>query len=171
MTRDRVGALFFLALSIAYGILAQDIRVLGFGAETQPFTPRTMPTALAFLGGTIAFLMLVLPPRPSQRDADEAADAAGEIKVPGGPFVGWGRFDWWRLAGLGVAMAFYASLLTRLGFVIATTLFLVAGYLILGERRVGVLVGASLPVVVVFWAIMTQLLDIYLAPGILAGVL
>ena len=170
MTRDRIGALFFLALSIAYGILAQDIRVLGFGAETQPFTPRTMPTALAVIGGTIAFLMLVLPPRPPESKADDAADA-GQIEVPGGPFAGWGRFDWWRLAGLGVTMVVYASLLTMLGFIVATTLFLMAGYLILGERRIGMLIGASLPVVVVFWAIMTQLLDIYLAPGILDGFL
>ena len=43
--------------------------------------------------------------------------------------------------------------------------FLFAGFWVLGERRKKILFGASLPFVLVFWFALTQLLDIYLAPG------
>ncbi|HCW68924.1 MAG TPA: tripartite tricarboxylate transporter TctB family protein, partial [Thalassospira lucentensis] len=36
---------------------------------------------------------------------------------------------------------------------------------VLGERRIKVLLGASIPVVFIFWYLLTQLMGIYLAPG------
>jgi len=148
MTRDRISALFFLAVSIAYGILAQDIRLPVFAAEF--FTARTLPTGLAALGAGISLLMLALPAAP---DTDMRATVAG-----------WRGFAWGRIVLLGTDMLIYGYLLTRIGFIASTTLFLVAGFAILGERRPALLIGASLPVVVVFWAILNQLLGIYLGP-------
>jgi putative tricarboxylic transport membrane protein len=77
----------------------------------------------------------------------------------------WGGLDWGRVALLTVAMIIYATLFPWLGFMVATALFLVTGFLILGERRPLILFVASVPVAVGFWAIMTQLLGLYLAPG------
>lgn len=154
MTKDRISALFFLALCIAYWLLAQDIRVMPF-ARNDPVTPQTVPRALAIVGAIIAFLMLVLPPK-------------GE-RPTGGPFDGWGLFAWGRVISLGLVMLAYGYLLTRVGFIISTSLFLIGGYLILGERRWAVILAASVPVVIVFWAILTQLLGLYLAPGSLWG--
>ncbi len=62
-------------------------------------------------------------------------------------------------------MIFYGATLEPFGFIISTITFLILGYLILGERRVKTLILASVPVVIIFWAIMTQLLGIYLSSG------
>lgn len=148
LTKDRIAALLFLALCLAYGAMSFQIRLLPFAAS-EAFTPRTMPQALAIMGSVIAFLMLVLPGK-----GDQVA------------FRGWAGMAWVRVILLGVAMAFYAATLTVLGFVVSTSLFLIAGYLILGERRWKIVLGASVPVVLVFWFILARLLDIYLEPGI-----
>ena len=47
-------------------------------------------------------------------------------------------------------MVLYAAGLEPLGFVVATLLFLVAGFLLTGERRFKILLLASVPVVLVF---------------------
>lgn len=150
MTKDRISALFFLVLCVAYFWISQDIRIMPF-ARNDPVTPQTVPRALAIVGGIIAFLMLVLPPKGP--------------RPTGGPFDGWGLFAWGRVISLGLVMLAYGFLLTRVGFIVSTSLFLIAGYLILGERRWTVLLAASVPVVVVFWALLTQLLGLYLATG------
>ena len=59
----------------------------------------------------------------------------------------------------------YGFAFTPLGFIAATTLFLFAGFLTLGERRISVLVFLPVVFTLSFWAVMTQLLGLYLAPG------
>jgi putative tricarboxylic transport membrane protein len=66
-----------------------------------------------------------------------------------------------------VVMLLYGWLFTPLGFVIATTLFLAAGFLILGERRILVLSVLPPLFTVLFWAVMSRGLGLYLAPGLL----
>ena len=148
MTRERMGALFFLALSLGYGALALQIELFP-GSEHQLFTARTLPLGLAVAGIVVSFLMLVLPSRP----AESAPAVAG--------------FNWAKVAGLCVLMLFYGATITRLGFVVSTSLFLIGGILLLGERRWHVALGLSLPVALAFWALLTQLLGIYLEPGLL----
>ena len=64
-------------------------------------------------------------------------------------------------------MAFYGLGLTYIGFVLATGLFLLAGFYLLGERRKKVLFGAPFPFVIAFYLLLTQGLDIYLEPGVI----
>ena len=66
-----------------------------------------------------------------------------------------------------VLMALYGLGLTYIGFVLATGLFLLAGFYLLGERRKLVLFGASFPFVIAFYLLLTQGLDIYLEPGLI----
>jgi len=143
--RDRVWALIFLALSVAYGVEAQQIE-LYFGGEDEAFTARTFPTALAWTGGITAFLLLISPvdadPRPRLRE-----------------ILG---YDWLRVGALLALMIAYGLAIQRLGFFLSTSLFLLAGYLILGERRVWMLLLASFPVVAVFQFLLQGLLGIYL---------
>ena len=146
LTKDRIGGLFFLVISIAYGALAFDIRRMPFGAM-EVFTPRTMPFGLAILGIVIS-TAIILKPAPGDRAAPTP----------------WAGFAWRRVGLLGLDMLAYAYLITRIGFMPSTTLFLIVGYLILGERRPWVLAVASLPVAVVFWLLLDQLLDIDLGP-------
>ncbi len=154
MTKDRISALFFLALCIAYWFLATDVAVMPF-AKNDPVTPQTIPRALAVVGGIIAFLMIVLPSKGERPES--------------GPFDGWGLYAWGRVIALGSVMLAYGFLLTHIGFIASTSLFLIAGYFILGERRWTILLVASVPLVIVFWAILTQLLGLYLAPGTFWG--
>jgi putative tricarboxylic transport membrane protein len=59
----------------------------------------------------------------------------------------------------------YGLSLDWIGFLLATILFLMGGFYILGERRWKILLSVSIGFVVVFWYSLTQLLEIYLAPG------
>lgn len=150
VTKDKISALFFLALSIAYGSMAFDLPSSPFASQ-DAFTNKTMPFALSIMGIVISFLMLVLPPKEIQSTGRAA-------------FHGWSEFAWSRVAALGVAMVGYGFLLSRIGFISSTSLFLICGYAILGERNWMLLLGASVPVVIIFWALLTQLLGIYLQP-------
>ncbi len=59
----------------------------------------------------------------------------------------------------------FAVALEWLGFLVSTILFLIGGYWLLGERRIKTLLIASVPFAVFIWFSLSQLLDIYLAPG------
>ena len=61
-------------------------------------------------------------------------------------------------------MVLYGLALEYLGFLLATTAFLIGAYLVLGERRPSVLLLASVPLVVGFWFLVSWL-GIYLDPG------
>lgn len=155
LSRDAVAALCFLALSIAYGWHATNIQLFP-GQEFEPFTPRTFPYALAVIGAVLSGFQLISVLRRKPKPGEEPEKPQS-----------WAGFDWGRVAALVVAMVCYGAAFQPLGFVIATSLFLAAGYLILGERRWTVVLGASLPVAFVFWALMTQVLGLYLDPGAL----
>ncbi|MEL6751169.1 MAG: tripartite tricarboxylate transporter TctB family protein, partial [Pseudomonadota bacterium] len=53
--------------------------------------------------------------------------------------------------------------LRTLGFILSTSLFLIAGFMLLGERRPLWLLAASVPLVVAFWALMDRVLGVYVA--------
>jgi putative tricarboxylic transport membrane protein len=70
----------------------------------------------------------------------------------------------WGTAGLICAlMVAYGLTVRPAGFLISTSLFLAIGFFILGERRWLVLLGVSVPLVVLFWLLMTQVLNVYIA--------
>jgi len=147
LSRDAAAALGFLAFSIAYGWQATGIDVFP-GQEYEPFTPQTFPLALAVIGAILGL-----------------AQVAKSLRAPEAEAAPWARYDWPRVGLLLLSMLFYGATFTWLGFLVSTMLFLAAGYLILGERRVVVIGAASVLVTVGFWAIMTKVLGIYLAPG------
>lgn len=147
LNRDVFAALGFLAFSIAYGWQATGIEMFP-GQEYEPFTPQTFPLALSVIGAILAL-----------------AQTAKALREPPTQIESWARYDWPRVALLLVTMVVYGASFTWLGFIVATILFLTAGYLILGERRILVIGAASVLVTLGFWAIMTKLLGIYLAPG------
>lgn len=153
VNKDLIGSLIFLALSIAYGASAQLIPFYP-GDEYEPFTARTLPFALSVLGAGLSFALLI-----------STLKKTSEVKLDQPVLKSALGYDWSTVIKLLSLMVFYALALKWLGFIIATTVFLFGGYWILGERRKKVLFGASLPFVVAFWFMLTQLLDIYLAPG------
>jgi putative tricarboxylic transport membrane protein len=143
MSRDRVGALLLLVFFAAYGYLSTSITLLPFQLN-QAFHARTAPQFLTFAGVLLALFLVVRPsdPRP--------------VDTSGMTFT--------RVGMLCVLMVFYGLTVRWLGFLISTSLFLMGGFWVMGERRALVLVGASVPVVVAFWLLMTQALDVFVAP-------
>ncbi len=149
MTRDRASALVLIALFVGYGWMSTGIEMFP-GAEADPFTPQTLPKALAVLGAVLAVMLLLT--RPKGDGAKSLASA----------FSG---FQWSSVVQLMVVMVLYAVALVWLGFLLATVLFLAAGFWILGIRSVRTIVLGSVPLAVGFWLVLAKLLDIYLAPG------
>ncbi len=143
LTNDRIGGLLLLAFSVAYGLLTFDIPLLPFQAQAA-FTARTMPEALSVLGIVLSLTMII---KPSSNARPEVAG-----------------FLWGRGAIICLVMVIYGLTVRPGGFLISTSLFLIAGILILGERRWWLVLVASVPVVVFFWILMTQLLGVFIEP-------
>jgi len=148
LTKNHVGGLIFLCLSVVYGYYASQIQMLP-GDEFEAFNAQTIPSALAILGGIFSLALLV-----TSRFEHE-----NKIKLSGYDFV--------LVAKLLVLIILFSLALKWLGFFVSTTLFLIGGYWLLGERRIKMLILASVPFALGIWLILSKLLDIYLAPGTL----
>lgn len=144
LSKERIGALFFLLLSITYGYFGTEIRLFP-GDEFEPMTAQTMPFVLSILGIGLSFFLLITAKN----------DAVIEHK----------ENEWLPVILLIGLTLLYGFTLDWLGFLVSTTLFLMGGFWVLGERNWKNIIKISVPFVLVFWGGLTQLLDIYLAPG------
>jgi len=150
MAREKVGALVMLLFSIAYGLLATKIP-LSFLAQQETFTSRTMPYALAIMGGVLSFLILVLPTVTPSGKKTLAEETRG--------------MEWSTAILLVAMMLVYGLIMKWLGFILASIIFLLAGFYILGERRIKRMLFTAVFLVVGLWGIMSMLLGVYIAPG------
>ena len=156
MRKDKVGALVILAFSIIYGAMALNIPEAP-GIEGSGVTPSSLPIALSAMGIVTSLLILILPAaRRTGRNADEATFTAA--------FKG---LDWRCAVFLFLLMVGYGLTLKPFGFLISTILFLCGGFWVMGERRIKLMLLVSIGVTIGFWFILTQLLRIYLEPGLL----
>ena len=146
MTKDHIGGLLFLGLSVVYGYYAYEIRMFP-GDQFEPFNAQTVPIALAWIGGMIAILMLATASKDQQ---DKLSFAGLDIAL---------------VAKLMVLVWVFAQALQWFGFLLSTIGFLMVGYWLLGERRIKTLIMASVPFGLGFWFLLAQVLEIYLAPG------
>lgn len=150
MAREKVGALVMLLFSIAYGLLATKIP-LTFLSQQETFTARTMPYALSVVGSLLSLAILVLP------TVDPSGRSSLREETHG--------MDWATAIQLVVLMAVFGMTMKWLGFIVASILFLLVGFWILGERRIKLMLFAAIPLVFVLWGIMSLLLGVYIAPG------
>lgn len=146
ITKDHIGGLLFLGLSVVYGYYAYEIRMFP-GDQLEPFNAQTVPIALAWLSGVIALLMLATA---SKSEADILSFAGLDLLL---------------VTKLMVLVWVFAQALEWVGFLVSTIGFLMAGYWLLGERRFKTLLMASVPFALCFWYLLAEVLDIYLAPG------
>ncbi|NAX47977.1 tripartite tricarboxylate transporter TctB family protein [Photobacterium halotolerans] len=146
ITKDHIGGLVFLCFSIVYGYYGSGIEMFP-GDEYQPFNAKSLPLTLAGLGIVLALCQLAT----ASRSQDDKLDLRG--------------LDFVLITKLLLLMLIFAASLEWIGFMLSTVVFLMGGYWLLGERRPKVLLVASVPFAVCFWFLLTQLLDIYLAPG------
>ena len=142
---NRLPALFFILVFGTYGYLAGDIQ-LDYWSEQETFNARSMPYIVS-AGGVLVSTLLFLFPGPAVAGPPPA-------EQPG----------WIPAIALLVLMSLYGFTLEYLGFPLATSLFLVVGFIILGERRPLQLFLAAVPLVIGFWLLMDAM-DIFLAPG------
>ena len=150
MAREKVGALVMLLFSISYGLIATKIP-LTFLSQQETFTARTLPYALAIMGSILCLAILVNPTVDPGGKTTLAEETAG--------------MDWMTAILLVIIMFAFGLTMKWLGFIVASIIFLLAGFYILGERRVKLMLGAAIPLVLALWAIMSLLLGVYIAPG------
>ncbi|MBR9867372.1 MAG: tripartite tricarboxylate transporter TctB family protein [Oceanospirillales bacterium] len=146
ITKDHIGGLVFLCLSLLYGYYAGDIQMLP-GDEFEPFTARTVPHTLAILGGLLSMALLLTADRTESKRLSLS------------------NYDFALVAKLLVLIVVFGLALEWTGFMLATMLFLVGGFWLLGERSIKTLLMVSVPFAVGIWFVLAKLLDIYLAPG------
>jgi putative tricarboxylic transport membrane protein len=147
---EKMGALFILALSIAYGIYAVKIPLI-FLSQGEALNARTMPYALSIAGIVLSLLIIILP----SFEKDKAKTVKKALN-------GLERRRTDRFIGLMIA---YSLSMPWIGFVIASIGFMTGGVMILGERNIKVILLASIPLVIGLWFILTKVLGMYIAPG------
>lgn len=150
INRDSLGSLIFLLFFTGYAIFAWQIPVLPF-EELDAVNSSSIPKVYACFGIFFSLLGIGIP---LLKETNKEAIFSG---------LSWRSVR--QTLVLLVLMWIYTSTLEPFGFIISTMLFLAGGFLIMGERRWRIVLLASIPVTLVFWFIMTQLLGIYLVPG------
>lgn len=157
MTKNRVGALFFLAFSVFYFYQSFNIHLL-VGADYEAMTARTFPYYIGILGVVCSLLILVL----------------SFFRVAASDLFDWQKiktFDFKKGLYFVVAMLFYGYTIRTLGFIIATIIFLILGFKILEEKNIKIILLTSFGVSLVFWALLTQVLGVYIEQGIVFDML
>ena len=150
MAREKVGALIMLLFSAAYGLLSTQIH-LTFLSHQETFTARTMPYALAVMGVFLSLAILVSPTVDSAGEKSLAEETKG--------------MDWSTAILLVVLMLVFGLTMKWLGFILASIIFLLAGFWVLGERRKKKMFFTAISLVLIMWGIMSLLLGVYIAPG------
>jgi putative tricarboxylic transport membrane protein len=150
VNKEKIGALFILAFSIAYGIYAFKIPLI-FLSQGEALNARTLPYVLSIAGSVISLLIIILP----SFDKDKVTTVREALS----------GLDWKRTAWLTGLMLVYSLSMPWVGFVIASIFFMACGVMILGERNIKVILIASIPLVVVLWFLLTKVLGMYIAPG------
>ena len=151
MALDKWIAVFFLVLSVVYGLTAFDYALLPF-ERNLVFLPNTLPKALSVFGVVLSLLILVAP-KVAADDSPAATDRANFRQYKIGQAV-----------GLVCSMLVYALLLRHIGFITATTLFLLGAGCILGERKFHIMLPVALGTAIVIWYLVQELLGIFLRP-------
>ncbi len=154
MALDKWIAVFFLLLCIVYGYASFTYPLLPF-ERNMAFLPNTLPMVLSVVGGLLALLILLMPcPKPN-----EEGDALGNINV-----AKLREYQIGPALALIAAMIVYALALRPVGFLAATTLFLVGTGWILGERKLHIMVPVALIGAGTVWFLVQEMLGIYLRP-------
>ncbi len=135
-------SLLFFVFSGYYLYTAYQIQVFAFD-ENAPFNAKTFPIYLGFAGLVFSALYIILP---------EANPTNVDLKV----------LDYKKTIGLTILMILYGLTILRAGYFLSTSIFLVASYIILGERKWIWIFILSFPFVAIFMYLLHGLLNIYL---------
>lgn len=157
MALDRWIALIFIAFCCIYGYLAyftMDDLLPPF-MQRNPVWPSTFPKVLTVLGIVVGLVVLLGLEKPSGDEQPSATD------------INYRRLHEYKLGQalmLLALMVLYALALRPAGFLISTTVFLVGGSAILGERKWYVMLPVAMIATGFVWYLVQQVLGIFLRP-------
>jgi len=158
MALDRWIALIFVTFCCVYGYAAfftMDQLLPPF-MQRNPVWPSTFPKVLAVLGVIVGLIVLF---------GIEKAD--DQNKEPSASDINYRRLHEYKLGqaiALLALMVIYALTLRSAGFLLATTVFLVVGSAILGERKFHIMVPVSAGATLFVWYLVQEVLGIFLRP-------
>ena len=148
---DKLIALVLLLICLIYGYAAIEYPLLPF-ERNMAFLPNTMPKVLSALGIVFALIILLSPAHAPSVDEGGADSAAVR------------EYKFGQAFGLIGAMIVYALVLRPLGFVAATTVFLVGTGWVLGERKLPIMLAVALVASISVWYLVQETLGIFLRP-------
>lgn len=154
MTFERAIALVFILICLIYGYTAfvvMEASILPFERNLS-FLPNVLPKWLSVLGALVGLAVLVQSSAGGET-ADDDIDI-GNLR----------QYKIGQAVLLLVLMVAYALLLRPVGFLTTTTLFLILGAMILGERRYVLLVPVALLSAFLIWYLVQEVLGIFLRP-------
>jgi len=155
MALDRWIALIILGIALAYGYAAfftMDQLLPPF-MQRNPIWPSTFPKVLAVLAIITSLIILLGLEKPS-----------GEIKTPDIDYRRLGDYNIGQAALLLGLMVAYALLLRPAGFLLSTAGFLTVGAMILGERKLWILIPVAALATGIVWYLVEGVLGIFLRP-------
>ena len=156
MTLERAIAGIFVVVCLVYGYTAfvvMEAGLLPFELN-MTFLPNVLPKWLSILGVLVGTVVLIQSgPNPDKETDPDSID-----------FRNLRQYKLGQAILLLVFMVAYALLLRPIGFVTATTLFLVLGAVTLGERRYVVLVPVAVLAAFLIWYLVQEVLGIFLRP-------
>ncbi len=138
----KIISLLFFIFSAFYLYTAYQIQVFSFD-ENAPFNARTFPIYLGYAGLLFSGLKVILPD-------------PNTIKVEHT------TLEYKKTAILVLIAIIYGALILKVGYFLTTSLFLMASYYFLGERRWVLMFMLSFPFVAAFMYLLHGVLDIYL---------
>ena len=138
----KIISLLFFIFSAFYLYTAYQIQVFAFD-ENSPFNARTFPIYLGYAGLFFSGLKVILPD-------------LNTIKVEHR------TLEYKKTAILVLIAIIYGALILKVGYFLTTSLFLMASYYFLGDRRCVLMFILSFPFVAAFIYLLHGVLDIYL---------
>ncbi|MEJ8560666.1 tripartite tricarboxylate transporter TctB family protein [Yoonia sp. GPGPB17] len=158
MALDRWIALIFVTFCCIYGYAAfftMDQLLPPF-MQRNPVWPSTFPKVLAILGIIVGLIVLLGIEKAEDKDAEPSATDINYRRL-GDYKIGQALM----LLGL---MVLYALMLRPAGFLISTTVFLIVGSAILGERKFHIMIPVAALATGFVWYLVQEVLGIFLRP-------
>ena len=153
MALDRWIALVILGICLIYGYTAwftMDDALAPF-MRRNPIWPSTFPKVLSILGIVAAMIIVLGLEKAEQKEHD----------------IDYRRLTEYNLVQAVLLLALmvaYALCLRPVGFLISTSVFLIAGAVILGDRKWHVMIPIAAIASLVVWYLVQQVLGIYMRP-------
>ena len=156
---NRWVALGLLAFSSGYGYLAFTYRILPF-ERFLAMKPNTLPIGLAVAGMICSIALLMMPEDKDSESGKKKTVLGSDHKYLESP----GDYEWGKGVALLVLAVVYALSLRQAGFLLSTSMFLIIGGIMLGERKYWILVPVSCFASFLVWYLVDEVLTIFMRP-------